>query len=122
MTVAVVDPAGRLLCLKRMDGCANGPAAFAEVKATTAASVHGNTRDLKDRYADRVGQVVNMVAANQPNGGFWVGAGGVLITLEDGTVVGAVGVSGGSADEDEHCGVIAAHSAGFSTSPLQGKL
>ena len=64
-----------------------------------------------------------MAAHNQPSGGFWTGAGGVLITHADGTVVGAVGVSGASADEDEHCGLIAAQSAGgFATIPARSPL
>jgi ectoine hydroxylase-related dioxygenase (phytanoyl-CoA dioxygenase family) len=32
VTVVVVDPAGRVIVHKRMDHCANGPAAFAQAK------------------------------------------------------------------------------------------
>lgn len=32
VTVVVVDPAGRVIVQKRMDHCANGPAAFAQAK------------------------------------------------------------------------------------------
>jgi len=32
VTVVVVDPAGRVIVHKRMDHCANGPAAFAHAK------------------------------------------------------------------------------------------
>ena len=32
ITVVVVDPAGRVIVQKRMDHCANGPAAFAQAK------------------------------------------------------------------------------------------
>lgn len=80
-------------------------------------SVYGGTRSLKDRYADRVGQVAAMV--DLAPGGFWVGAGGVLITEKSHAaggptkVVGGVGVSGASADEDEHCAIAGAQSTCF---------
>ncbi len=70
--------------------------------------MYGGTRALKDRYASRLGQVAAMV--DLAPGGFWVGAGGVLIIEKGETlrVVGGVGVSGASADEDEHCALTGA--------------
>ena len=85
-------------------------------------SVNGGTRALGPRYAERGNQVTAM--ANLAPGGFWVGAGGVLMMapVEQGSgeddndasapapmrVIGGVGVSGASADEDEHCAIVGA--------------
>lgn len=94
-------------------------------QATTAVSINGGTRALAPRYAERGGQVAAMVSLSAP-GGFWVGAGGVLMVapaaVPDGSgepegaaaplrVVGGVGVSGASADEDEHCALVGAQGA-----------
>ena len=38
--------------------------------------------------------------------------GGVLVTTTAGAIVGAIGVSGASADEDELCAVLAVHRTG----------
>ena len=38
VTVVVVDPAGRVIVHKRMDHCANGPAAFAQAKVRLSVS------------------------------------------------------------------------------------
>jgi hypothetical protein len=38
VTVVVVDPAGRVIVQKRMDHCANGPAAFARAKVRLRSS------------------------------------------------------------------------------------
>lgn len=49
--------------------------------------------------------------------------GGVLCRDEAGNVVGAIGVSGASADEDEHCAVVGARAvAGLVTEPSQSPL
>ena len=83
-------------------------------------SVNGGTRALAPRYAERGNQVTAMV--NLAPGGFWVGAGGVLMmapaessSKDDESaskspmrVIGGVGVSGASADEDEHCAIVGA--------------
>jgi hypothetical protein len=39
VTVVVVDPAGRVIVHKRMDHCANGPAAFAQAKVRKTISI-----------------------------------------------------------------------------------
>lgn len=92
-------------------------------QATTAVSINGGTRALAPRYAERGGQVAAMVSLVP--GGFWVGAGGVLMVAAVAPgggeaagaqppplrVVGGVGVSGASADEDEHCALVGAQGA-----------
>ena len=43
--------------------------------------------------------------------------GGVLVMTEDGTVIGAVGVSGDTSEKDEYCAITAIIAAGFQSEP-----
>ena len=48
--------------------------------------------------------------------------GGVLCRDEAKNVVGAIGVSGATADEDEHCAVVGAQAIGLVTEPAESPL
>jgi glc operon protein GlcG len=48
--------------------------------------------------------------------------GGVLCRDADGDVIGAIGVSGASADEDEHCAIVGAQSVGLVSEPAKSAL
>ena len=49
--------------------------------------------------------------------------GGVLCRdAESGAVIGAIGVSGASADEDEHMAIVGAQACGFKTEPATSAL
>lgn len=65
------------------------------------------------RYAHptKLAQLTSMVAIT--GGQFAAFPGGVLITTAQGSVVGAVGVSGARADEDELCAVLGVHRGGL---------
>ena len=70
---------------------------------------HSNSRALKDKYLpERMPQLLTMTTVGADNGvPFAAVPGGVLCRdADDGDVIGAIGVSGASADEDEHCGVV----------------
>lgn len=64
-----------------------------------------------DGDAEQFSQLISMV--NITDGKMVPSAGGVLITSESGKVIGAVGVSGASADEDEYCAWKGITSSGF---------
>jgi len=119
----VCDPAGRTIVFKKQDHCPAGPAAYAAVKASTCVAMNCSSRSLKDRYLDRPGQLTSMIVTTP--GGLAPFPGGVLLMSQKETpprVVGAVGVSGASADKDEHCAVVAAHAIGFLTDPPHSAL
>lgn len=108
LAAAVVDPAGRVVASQRMDGAALGAMRLAVGKAYTAAL-----------WGIRSG---DFMASTQPGGEDWgfnatderivVYAGGVPL-FADGGLVGAVGASGGTADQDEACVSAAALSLGL---------
>ena len=96
MNVAVVDGGGNLVAHARMDGAWIGSIDIAVKKAWTARAFDTATGDLA-AHAQSGGQFFGIHASN--DGRVMVFAGGVPLT-RDGRVVGAVGVSGGSGDED----------------------
>ena len=125
IAVYVVDATGRTIVSKTMVGCPDLPAKLALAKAMACVSTHSSSRGLKDKYVpDRTPQLVAMTtiatASAMP---FLAVPGGVLCRDTDGTVVAAVGVSGASADEDEHCAIVAVNAIdGIIGEPAVSKL
>ncbi|SNR69340.1 Uncharacterized conserved protein GlcG, DUF336 family [Humidesulfovibrio mexicanus] len=97
MNIAVVDAGGNLKAFARMDDAFIGSIDIATRKATTARFFNMSTRALG--AAAQPGQPLFGIEAT--NGGLVIFAGGVLLVDKHNVIVGAVGVSGGSVDEDE---------------------
>jgi len=122
ISVFVVDGNGRTLVSKTMLDCPPLIPALAEGKAGAAIGTHSSSRTLKDKYVpDRTPQLLAMTmtgaATQQP---FVAVPGGVLFRdSHTSTVIGAIGVSGASADEDEHCAIVGAQACGFTTEPAK---
>ena len=92
VSIAVVDDAGYLLYLERLDGAGPVTVEVATEKATTAARTRRPTKFWDDRIKERPSfmKFPGLVPLQ----------GGVPITV-DGKVVGAIGVSGNTPQEDE---------------------
>jgi uncharacterized protein GlcG (DUF336 family) len=92
--IAVVDAAGELLAFSRMDDARPGSIEIAIVKARSAARRRRATADEGggDGFTH-----VRLALASQLN---VTGIGGGLPIVVDGQVVGGVGVSSGTSDED----------------------
>jgi glc operon protein GlcG len=101
MNIAIVDAGANLLLFRRMPNAWLGSIDIALNKAKTSARMTMPTRKIADvTYGeDRKGGPVPGLAHVE---GFIAFAGGLPIKVGD-IVIGAVGVSGGSADEDEAC-------------------
>ena len=99
VAVAVVDDAGHLVACDRMDGALWVTPEIARAKANAAAAFGATTLDLEDRFTKRAlfAEGVTNLGAYQ----FIFGKGAVPI-VEDGRVVGAVGVSGAVPAENDH--------------------
>jgi uncharacterized protein GlcG (DUF336 family) len=98
MAVAVVDTAGQLVAFERMDNTQTGSIAVAQDKATSAAMFRRPTKAFQDALAGGGAglRILTLRGANAVEGG--------LPLVIDGKIVGAIGVSGGSAEQD---GVVA---------------
>ena len=116
LTVAVLDPGGHLVALKREDGSGTLRPDIAIGKASAALGMGVPTRLLRDRLADRPAFQSALAAAS--GGRFVAVPGGILLKDPDtGALVGAVGISGDTSDKDELCAIKGAHAAGFKTEP-----
>ena len=96
MNIAVVDAGGNLVAHARMDGAWIGSIDISIKKAYTARAFDIATKALA-AHAQSGGQFFGIHASN--DGRVMIFAGGVPIKVK-GKVVGAIGVSGGSGDQD----------------------
>jgi uncharacterized protein GlcG (DUF336 family) len=112
LTVAVLDAGGHLVALKREDHSGIIRAEIASGKAYGALGMGFDSRELGER-SQKMPVFFGALAA--ASGGRMVPvAGGVLIRDADNHVIGAVGISGDTSDNDEVCALagIAAAQAG----------
>lgn len=98
-SVAVIDAGRELLTFARMDGALLASAAIAQAKAYTARSLDCATRDV-DAATQPGGPLFGLQTAHLAAGRALVTFGGGVPVVVDGQVVGAVGVAGGSPDQD----------------------
>ena len=97
MDIAVVDAGANLKAFVRMDGAWLGSIDIAIKKARTARYFNMNTGAIGE-LSQPGGALYNI---EHSNGGLITFPGGVPLTDADGTIIGAIGVSG-SAVEDDH--------------------
>jgi uncharacterized protein GlcG (DUF336 family) len=115
MTVAVLDAGGHLVAFKREDRSGILRFDIAYGKAWGALGMGFGTRTLFERAATAP-QFFNALYA--ASGGRMVSnPGGVLIRDASGDVIGAVGISGDTADNDEACAIAAITAAGLKADP-----
>ena len=99
LTVVVLDAGGHVLSVEREDGASNNRFEIAFGKAYGALALGMGSRSLMARAEQ---QPYFIGAAAAAIGGKLVPVpGGVLVKDETGTVVGCVGVSGDTSDNDE---------------------
>jgi uncharacterized protein GlcG (DUF336 family) len=96
MNIAVADSGGNLVAHVRMDGAWIGSIDISIKKAFTSRAFDIATKDLAE-HSQSGGQFFGIHASN--NGRVMIFAGGIPLK-RDGQVVGAIGVSGGSGEQD----------------------
>lgn len=96
MSIAIVDTAGNLVAFQRMDGAWLGSVDLAQRKARTSALFPMPSAVLGE-MSQPGGPIYGIEATN---GGLVSFGGGLPLAAADGTVIGAVGVSGGLVDQD----------------------
>ena len=99
MAVVVLDDAGHVKAVQRQDGASMLRVDIATGKAWAAIGMGAASRVLTQRAKD-LPAFFNAIAASA-QGKFIPQTGAVLIKQSDGRVIGAVGASGGTGDEDE---------------------
>ena len=113
MCVAVLDEGGHLKVLKREDAASILRPDIAIGKAWGAVGMGESSRSLSERLKERPAFLGALSVMSQ--GKVVPVAGGVLVMdgADGNEIIGAVGVSGGTADEDEACAIAGIKAAGF---------
>jgi uncharacterized protein GlcG (DUF336 family) len=115
LTVVVLDAGGHVLSVEREDGASNNRFEIAFGKAYGALALGMGSRSLMAR-AEQQAYFINAAAA--AIGGRLVPVpGGVLVKDAAGTVIGCVGVSGDTSDNDELAAISGIESASLVPQP-----
>ncbi|KRA79755.1 GlcG/HbpS family heme-binding protein [Altererythrobacter sp. Root672] len=111
LTVTIHDPGAYLIACQRQDGASNMRVKLAGGKAAGALALGVSSRTIGDMAVDRP----HFIAAvdTMSEGGMVPAAGGVIICDAGGTVVGAIGVTGDTSDNDEACALAAIEAVGL---------
>lgn len=99
MNIAIVDDGGHLMAFARMDGARPASGYTALTKASTAATFRQETGPIPKNEPDQFLSLSLQHAALASGGKITTLKGGVPIVIE-GQVIGAVGVGGGSGEQD----------------------
>lgn len=111
MSVAVLDAGGHLIAFQKQDGASMLRFEIASGKAYGALAVGMGSRWLNNAAIERPHFIDGL---NAVSGGRIVPVpGGVLIRAGDGTLLGAVGITGDTSDNDELCAVAGIEATGF---------
>jgi uncharacterized protein GlcG (DUF336 family) len=95
MAIAVVDESGLLKAFNRMDGAGPATVDIVQKKAYTAAAFRTPMQALAQRSQDQPAQIASFTTTPRVT----LLPGGLPITV-DGTVIGGIGVGGGSGEQD----------------------
>ncbi len=112
MGIVVIDDAGHLKAFAREDGASMFRFDVAQGKAWAAVGMGASSRVLAQRAKDNPNFFVSLAAT--AGGKFLPQTGAVLVKDAAGNVLGAVGASGGTGDEDELICIAGVEAAGLS--------
>ncbi len=101
MCISVVDESGNLIAFERMDGGKIHSITISQDKAFTAASARKGTHEINQ--ACMPGDDNNLFGIHTALGGRMCIIGGGLPIVSNGKVVGGIGVSSGSPEQDLGC-------------------
>ena len=111
LSVVVLDPRAAMVAMMSEDGVSQMRARIAHGKANAAIALGMGTRALMNRAEQ---QAYFIQAVNGVAGGDMVPVpGGVLIQDQAGTLLGAVGISGDTSDNDEAAAIAGIEAAGL---------
>lgn len=111
LTVAVLDSGGHLVAFARSDASSNMRPQIAIAKASGALGLGVSSRRIAEMAVERPTFIASLTPISQA--GVVPAAGGVIVTDDAGTVLGAVGVTGDTSDNDEACALHAIAAVGL---------
>jgi len=111
LTVAVLDPGGYLIAAQRQDTCSNMRVKLAQGKAAGALALGISSRAIGKMAEERPHFIASVREMGE--GGMVPAGGGIIISDGEGTIVGAIGVTGDTSDNDEACALAAIETLGL---------
>ena len=111
LAVVVLDDSGHIKAVKREDGASMFRVDVGQGKAWGAVAMGCSSRALANRAKQNRNFFLTLAATS--SGRLLPQQGGVLIRDAGGAILGAVGISGASGDEDEACGAFGIEQAGL---------
>jgi uncharacterized protein GlcG (DUF336 family) len=111
LAVTVLDAGGNLVCFEREDGAGIARADISFAKAWGSLGMGFGSRELAER--SRQNPTFITILASVTSGRVAPSPGGILIADGSGSIVGAVGVSGDTGDQDEACALAGIASVGL---------
>lgn len=111
LTVSVLDAGGHVLGMQRQDGASTLRPQIACGKAGSALALGMSSRKIADMAAERPSFVASLGPISPL--GMIPAAGGVLVIDGEGQVIGAVGITGDTSDNDEACALAGIAAAGL---------
>jgi len=95
MAISIVGPEGELVYFEKMDGTQSSSATLAQAKARTAALFRRPSKLFADQFA-----AGNAAFMTFPDDARPIASEGGIPIIQDGKLIGAIGVSGGTAQQD----------------------
>ena len=111
LSVAILDSGGHLLAFQRADGSSMLRPQIAMAKASGALALGISSRKIAEMAAERPSFVASL-GSIAPQG-VVPAAGGIVVIDGDGAVIGAVGITGDTSDNDELCALAGIAAAGL---------
>jgi uncharacterized protein GlcG (DUF336 family) len=111
LTAAVLDKGGCIIALERQDDASSLRPKIAVAKAAGALGLGVSSRRIAEMALERPTFIASL--ALLANDGIIPAAGGIIVVGLSGKVVGAVGVTGASSDQDEVCALEGVAAAGL---------
>lgn len=115
LAVAVLDAGGHVIAFKREDGTGIVRFDIAYGKAWGALGMGFGTREITERAAKFPAFIDALTTISR--GRAVPSPGGVLILDEHREIIGAIGISGDTGDNDEHCALAGIAAAGYAAAP-----
>lgn len=110
-SVAIIDSGRELVAFGRMNGAVLASAEISQAKAYTARSLNSATQDVSG-WAQPGGPLYGIETAHLSAGRALITFGGGVPITAGGEVIGAIGVAGGSPDQDHEVASAGANALG----------
>jgi uncharacterized protein GlcG (DUF336 family) len=113
--VAVLDDGGKLIAFQLQDNSSTLRPQIAIGKASGALALGISSRKIEKLSFERPGFVTSLGEISRE--GVVAAAGGVIVVNDENTVLGAVGITGDTSDNDEACALAGIAAVGLSALP-----